>query len=102
MSKITDFAEGKNCMARIPNVCDNDTTTTVWAHIRSVRFDAGTSKKPIDLIGLISCFKCHQVIDGREKKDRHGNRVDTDFIKMCAYEGHMESLMMLVKAGIVG
>lgn len=101
MSKITDFAEGKPCTARIPGVCKHDNATSVWCHIRSVRWGSGGSKKPPDIIGLIGCSDCHDAIDGRTKKDREGNLLDPDFVKACAYEGHMESLYLLHKAGII-
>ena len=96
MSKITKAAEGKRCTARIPGVCNCDTKTSVWAHIRSIRFGAGKGLKPPDLIGLIACSGCHDVIDGRVKTDH-----DKDYVRMCAYEGHLESLMILWEEGII-
>ena len=101
MSKITDFAKGKPCTARIPGVCKHNSATSVWCHIRSVRWGSGTSEKPPDVLGLIGCSDCHDAIDGRTKKDREGNLLDPDFVKVCAYEGHMESLYLLHKAGII-
>lgn len=96
MSKITKFAEGKHCTARIPGVCNADPATSVWAHIRKIRFGAGARKKPPDLIGLIACSDCHGCIDGRTHKE-----LDRDWIMQCAYEGHCESLVMLEKEGVI-
>ena len=96
VSKITKFAKAKSCTARIPGVCNGDPKTSVWAHIRGIRFGAGIGKKPHDLIGLIACSDCHDVIDGRVRTD-----IERDFIMQCAYEGHCESLVLLEKAGIV-
>jgi len=96
MSKITDFAEGKPCTARIPGICNFDPSTSVWAHLRKVRFGAGTRLKPPDLIGLIACSNCHDVIDGRKNA-----RLDSQEIMICAYEGHCESLILLEKEGII-
>lgn len=96
MSKITKAAEGKRCTARIPRHCNNNPQTTVWAHIRSVRYGAGKGIKPPDLIGLFACSGCHDVIDGRVKTQH-----DKDFIKMCMYEGHLESLMILWEEGVI-
>lgn len=96
MSKITKSAENKLCTARIPRHCNANPKTTVWAHIRSIRFGAGKGIKPTDLIGLYACSGCHDVIDGRVKTDH-----DRDYVKMCAYEGHLESLMILWEEGII-
>ena len=98
MSKITitEFARGQPCTMRLPGVCNHDSTKTVWCHINSVRYGSGTRHKATDLIGLIACSSCHDVLDRRVKTD-----LDRDFVMMHAYEGHLESLALLVKAGIV-
>ena len=101
MSKITKAAEGKDCTARIPNVCDHDSTKTSWAHINSIRWGAGRSHKAPDICGLIACDSCHHVIDGRVRKNKLGELLDREFVKMCAYEGHLESLMILWEEGII-
>ena len=96
MSKITDFAANRPCTMRLPGVCNHNPATSVWAHINSVRYGAGRGKKAPDIIGLIACFDCHAVLDGRVK-----TTLERDYIKLCALEGHMESLVLLVKAGIL-
>ncbi len=97
MSKITKFAEGKPCTARIPGSCNYDPTTTVWAHLNSIRWGAGRGHKAPDVCGLVACSSCHDVIDNSVKTNH-----DRDWIKQLAYEGHMESLAMLVKHGVIG
>lgn len=97
MSKITDFAEGRACTARISGVCNNDPTTTVWAHLNSIRWGAGRGHKAPDVCGLVACANCHDVIDGRVRTS-----YDREWIKQLAYEGHMESLALLVKHGVIG
>ena len=96
MSKITKFAQDKVCTARIPGVCNFNKETSVWAHIRSVRFGAGVGKKPSDLLGLIACSNCHDVIDGRVNSE-HSKRD----IEVMMYEGHCESLLLLELNGLV-
>lgn len=96
MSAITKFASGKPCTARIPHGFGHDPATSVWAHIRGVRWGAGMGKKPPDFCGLIACSMCHDIIDGRVQTD-----MERDFIKMCAMEGHLESLALLHKEGLV-
>ena len=101
MSKITKAAQDKPCTARIPQVCNFDRRTSVWAHLRGIRWGAGERIKPFDLIGLIACSDCHDAIDGRRKKDKNGHLLDPEFVQTCAYQGHMESLMVLHKEGII-
>jgi len=96
MSKITKFAKGKQCTARIPDVCNFDPETTVWAHIRMVRYGAGWAKKPSDLVGLIACSNCHDVIDGRTQSEH-----SRDEIAIAQYEGHCESLLLLELHGLI-
>lgn len=96
MTAITKFAQGKECTARIPGVCNRDPATSVWSHLNSVRWGAGRSQKAPDVCGLIACYNCHMVIDRQHKTDH-----DREFVMQCAYEGHMESLAMLVKEGVI-
>ena len=96
VSKITDSAEGKRCTMRIPGVCCYDNTKTVWAHIRGIRWGAGGSLKPPDIIGLYACQNCHDILDRRVKTD-----FDRDYIMQLAYEGHCESLSILWEEGII-
>ncbi len=95
MSKITEFAEGKPCTVRLPG-CTHDPATSSWAHINSIRWGAGRGKKAPDICGCIADHYCHGVLDGRIMTD-----LDRDFVLMAAYEGHMESLNLLWKAGII-
>ena len=81
---------------RIPGVCSHDPTRSVWGHLRSVRYGSGTGIKPPDICGLIIDDKCHDILDRRVKTD-----FDRDYIMQLAYEGHMESLMILWEEGII-
>lgn len=96
MSAITDFAEGKACTARIPGVCNSDPKTTIWAHLNSIRWGSGRGFKAPDVCGLIACSSCHDVIDNRVKSN-----YDRDYVRLLAHEGHMESLALLVNAGVI-
>ena len=96
MSKITEFARGKPCTIRLPGICNHNAETSVWAHINSVRWGAGRGHKSPALCGAVACSACHDAVDGRAKTD-----LERDFIKLCALEGHMESLALLVKVGIL-
>ena len=96
MSQITKFAKGQPCTIRLPEVCNHDPATPVWVHINSVRWGSGKGIKSPDIIGAIGCSACHDVLDGRVK-----TTIERDYIKLCALEGHCESLMLLHKAGII-
>ncbi|MCR4307159.1 MAG: DUF1364 domain-containing protein [Candidatus Berkelbacteria bacterium] len=95
MSKITAAAQGRPCTIRLPG-CNGDPATSVWAHINSIRWGAGRGHKVNDLIGVIACSACHDILDGRVK-----TTLERDFIKLCALEGHCESLYILTKEGII-
>lgn len=96
-SKITKFARGRQCTCRIPGVCNHDPATSVWAHLASVRWGSGTAQKVKDACGLIACSACHDVIDGRVSDSGWSVKE----IKLMAYEGHMESLVMLIEEGVL-
>ena len=96
MSKITEFANGKPCTIRLPSICNHNSETSVWHHINSIRYGAGRGIKAPDLCGVIGCSACGGVLDRRVKTD-----LDRDFVMKHVMEGHLESLAMLVKAGIV-
>ena len=81
---------------RVPGFCSHDPATSVWAHIRSVRYGSGTGMKPPDICCLIVCSKCHDVLDRRVKTD-----FERDYIMQLTYEGHLESLYILWEEGII-
>ena len=96
MSKITEYAKDKECTARIPGVCNHNPETSVWAHLNSIRWGSGRGHKAPDACGLIVCSSCHNEIDGRTLK-----RASRAAVELFAYEGHMESLAMLIRDGIL-
>ena len=100
-SKITEFARGQFCTARIPGVCNHDPATSVWSHINSLRWGDGKVNKSPDICGLVACSDRHDAIDGRVKKNKAGELLDPEFVRICAYQGHFESLWLLTKAGII-
>ena len=61
MSKIREAAIGRDCMVRIPNVCNGNPETVVLAHRR---ISAAGMKSP-DTEGAFCCSACHDALDGR-------------------------------------
>ena len=62
MSKYTKSAKGQECQVRIPNVCNHDPETTVFAHVNG----GGMGYKRADIHGAYACRACHDVLDGRD------------------------------------
>ncbi len=64
MSKMTEFARGRQCEMRLDG-CLPGTDTTVFAHLNK---DSGMGQKNrvggFDW-GCPSCFNCHNILDGR-------------------------------------
>ena len=59
-------AKGRNCMIRIPDVCDNDRETVVLCHLNNkTLFGVGTGQKVPDMFGAWGCWACHDVVDAR-------------------------------------
>lgn len=91
MINLRKLAEGKPCQIRIPGICNNDTRTTVLAHVRMAGL-AGIGQKPNDLIGAWACHTCHGVVDGRIKTEfTYGER------RLMHLEGMARTINELVK-----
>lgn len=90
---LRKLARGKNCMVRIPRVCNFNDETTVLAHIKLAGF-AGIAQKMPDFMGSWCCSSCHDVIDGRVKSD-----YTQDEIKIMKYEGMIRTQCEILKMG---
>lgn len=72
MVNLRKEAEGRECQARIPGVCNWKSETTVGGHLNG----AGTGLKHHDIFLAWTCFACHAWFDGgyvktstREERD---------------------------------
>lgn len=61
MTNLRKEAEGRECMIRIPSVCNGDPATTVLAHLNG----GGMAMKRPDTSGAWACSSCHDHVDGR-------------------------------------
>ena len=52
----------------LPGVCNGDPATTVLAHIRRP-WNSGAGMKPPDSEAVYACSACHDVIDGRVRRN---------------------------------
>ena len=55
-------SRGRNCMVRLPGVCNFDAATTVLAHYRLVGL-SGMGQKSPDQCGAWACSNCHTYVD---------------------------------------
>lgn len=60
--KITQSAKGENCTLRIGGVCNHNSETTIFAHLKG---NKGTGTKNHDLFGIYCCSSCHDFLDDR-------------------------------------
>ena len=78
MSKITEYACGKECQIRLIGVCNHNDETTIFAHYRRGGL-GGMGQKPSDLHGAFACSSCHDAVDGRTKTHLSQAELDSDF-----------------------
>lgn len=86
---LREYAEGKPCMIRIPDVCNHDPTTVVLCHVRMAGI-TGTGLKAPDLLGAWGCSECHKAVDSPQLGFRR-----------LFLEGVMRTQYQLIKHGIV-
>jgi len=68
--KIKDSARGEDCSLRLIGTCNNNSETTILAHIGR---DRGTAIKCNDTFAIYACSACHDAIDGRASYDSLAN-----------------------------
>ena len=93
MSKLRRAAKGRECMVRIPYICNGDPATVVLAHYRLAGY-CGTGYKPDDALGAWCCSSCHDAVDGRVKGDR-------EEMRLAHAEGVMRTFAELRKEGLL-
>lgn len=95
-NKITKSAKGKECQIRIPGVCKHDKETVVWCHPNGLASGRGVGLKGVDIGGAYGCQACHDVYDRRKKTN-----FPYEHIQVCFFEGHLRSLQILIKDGLI-
>jgi Putative nuclease YbcO len=98
MSKITKFAQDKDCTLRIPGVCNFNPQTSVWMHPIGLSSGRGMGLKANDALGAIGCSNCHDVYDRRVPLPKHLTRAE---IELAFHSGHQQTLLLLIEAGLV-
>lgn len=93
-SKIRKSAQGKECLVRLPGICNHDPETTVAAHIR-IAGTCGMGLKPSDLLTVRACHACHDEIDGRTQL------LPADEVRLYVHEAHCRTLVEYEKEGLI-
>lgn len=94
MSKIRKSAQGKDCLVRLPGICNFNPETTIAAHIR-ISGLCGVGMKPSDLLTVRACSSCHDEIDRRTRK------LEADFVTIAVHEAHCRTLVEYEKEGLI-
>lgn len=62
---LRETARGQECTFRVPNVCNSNKETTVWAHSNKGRHGKGVGLKSHDPFGAFACSACHDWYDNK-------------------------------------
>lgn len=95
MSKIRESARGEDCRVRLPNICNHNPETVVWAHANGSAAGKGIGMKSPDILGTYACSACHDEIDRRTQK------AERDYVRLCFWEGHARSVLRLLEKGLI-
>ncbi len=70
-------AQGRLCQIRLPNYCSHDPETVVLCHLPG----GGMGKKRHDIHAALGCWRCHQVVDGREQTEYSADEIRLMFLE---------------------
>lgn len=93
--KLRKAARGRECMVRLPGVCNHNPETTVLAHVRLAGV-SGMGMKADDLLGAWACSSCHDAIDRRGHLD-----LERDYVRLAHLEAMVRTIAILRKEGLV-
>lgn len=98
-SKYTKSAQGQECQVRIPDVCNGNPETTVFAHING----AGMGLKHADIHGAYACSCCHDALDGRLTifDDNSKPTYSKSELKLMHYDAMLRTQIIMIKDGIL-
>jgi len=87
-------AQGQECEARLPGICNGNQETTVLAHLRRCGI-AGVGQKPVDLCGIPMCSACH------DETDRRTRRIPAEELDGYLLDALCRTLDRYAKEGVV-
>ena len=105
MSKLRDYAKGKECQVRIPGVCNFNPETTVLAHLNQIGI-SGRSLKAPDQLAAWCCSACHDEVDERTHNYHMWNIPEDEpwahqIIQLAFLEGIMRTQYELIQKGLI-
>lgn len=92
---LREAARGKQCTIRLPGHCSWNPEKTMLCHLRLPGV-AGVAFKPDDLLAVIGCHNCHQVIDGHQRTD-----LPRDVIDRAVLEALGRTLLVFKREGLI-
>lgn len=93
MSTLTKLARGRECLVRLPGICNHNPETTILAHYRLSGL-CGVGLKPPDFLGAHCCSACHSACDGATRTQfTYGE------LRLALAEGVMRTLHELKRLG---
>lgn len=95
MTDLRKLARGRECLVRLPDVCNGNPETTVLAHFRLAGLSGMGIKSP-DLFAAFACSACHDAIDRRAHMD-----LDRDYVRLAHLEGVLRTQRVLLNLGII-
>ena len=90
MKSLRKEARGRDCMVRIPRICNFNSETTVGAHLGG----GGMGAKKHDLHIAWCCSACHDALDGRVR-----TQFSKDELKLMHLDGVIRTQEALIKEG---
>ncbi len=90
---LRQLARGRPCLVRLQG-CTGGGEDTVLAHYRLAGL-SGMGQKPSDAVACPACFKCHNLIDGRE----HIANLTRSEVRLAHAEGCLRHIAALAKEG---
>ena len=90
---LRKLAQGKDCLLRIPEVCNRDSTTVVLCHIKRGWYG---SIKPPDVVAVWGCYACHDAIDRRTQTTFTEEEIDSIILRALC-----EQLVIYEKTGVL-
>ena len=101
MSRIAKSAKGEECQVRMPNICNHNPETTIFAHING----GGMGMKQPDTEGAYCCSTCHDMLDGRAVNYAAMTAEQCEYfnmsLKLHHHEGAMRTRKILIDKGLI-
>lgn len=93
-TSLRQSAHGKQCLVRLPGICNHDPATVVAAHLRRAGM-AGTGCKPADILTVRACHNCHREID------RETHYLDQHELDSYVLDALCRTLLTYEKEGLI-